>query len=493
MMILFQLKQCIQIVLCAFIFLSQTFSQYDDEPFAQKKANKVYYIDKLNTKPIIDGVLDENCWQTNNYIDDFVQDEPINQSDPSESTKVVILYDNKSIYVGAFLYDSDIGGVPKKIIKRDDWDNSSMTDWFSIEIDSYHDHHNAFEFLVSASGSQFDDIIYDDVSRDGDWDGVWFSDVTFDENGWYVEMEIPINVLRFSNKSEQKWGVNLNRYLSKNNEQISWVVLDREINGIVSHFGHIENLKGLAFSSSTEIRPYYIIGTTNYNDYELLDTNKINFGFSQLDSISLIQKIGVDIKKHLNSNSILDVTINPDFGQVESDPENINLVHHVNQALKANHLFQNGKDYIVKDNQIIIIDEQTGRQLPGRRFGDGLHQSLEAKENLSIQVENQTLASITYQNYFKLYNKLCGCTGTASTEAEEFYEIYNLNIISIPTNKEMIRVDLNDQIFRTEDEKNNAIVNLVNEKYNLGQPILVFTSSVNKSEYYSQLFNKKKN
>ena len=174
------------------------------------------------------------------------------------------------------------------------------------------------------------------------------------------------------------------------------------------------------------------------------------------------------------------------------DPENLSLVHLVNQSLRANYIFSNGKDYIVKDKEIVIIDDQTGRQMPGRRFGDGLHQSLEAKENLNIQFENQTLASITYQNYFKLYKKLCGCTGTAITEAQEFYEIYNLNVITIPTNKQMIRKDLNDQIYRTEIEKDGAIVKLVNEKYTLGQPILIFTSSINKSEHYSKLFNKKK-
>ena len=174
------------------------------------------------------------------------------------------------------------------------------------------------------------------------------------------------------------------------------------------------------------------------------------------------------------------------------DPENLSLVHLVNQSLRANYIFSNGKDYIVKDKEIIIIDEQSGRQMPGRRFGDGLHQSLEAKENLHIQFESQTLASITYQNYFKLYKKLCGCTGTAVTEAQEFYEIYNLNVLTIPTNREMIRKDWNDQIYRTEQEKDDAIVKLVNKKYNLGQPILIFTSSINKSEHYSELFNKQK-
>ena len=174
------------------------------------------------------------------------------------------------------------------------------------------------------------------------------------------------------------------------------------------------------------------------------------------------------------------------------DPENLNLVHLVNQALRANHLFEKGKDYIIKENSLKIIDELTGRILEGRRFGDGLHQALEAKEKIEVQAENQTLASITYQNYFKLYKKLAGCTGTAATEAEEFYEIYNLQVIVIPTNKEMIRKDYNDQIFRTEEEKNFAIIKKIKECNNKGQPLLIFTSSINKSEIYSKLLDKEK-
>ena len=174
------------------------------------------------------------------------------------------------------------------------------------------------------------------------------------------------------------------------------------------------------------------------------------------------------------------------------DPENLDLVHFVNQALRANHLFKKDKDYLIKDNSIKIVDELTGRILEGRRFGDGLHQALEAKEGIEIQAENQTLASITYQNYFKLYKKISGCTGTASTEAEEFYEIYNLLVVVIPTNKEMIRKDYNDQIFRTEKEKNNAIIEKINECYEKKQPLLVFTSSVSKSEIYSKLLNERK-
>ena len=174
------------------------------------------------------------------------------------------------------------------------------------------------------------------------------------------------------------------------------------------------------------------------------------------------------------------------------DPENLTLVHHVNQALRANHLFTKGKDYLVKDGVLKIIDELTGRILEGRRYGDGLHQALEAKEKIEIQAENQTLASITYQNYFKLYSKISGCTGTAVTESQEFFEIYNLSVIVIPTNNPMIRKDFNDQIFRTEKEKNNAIIQKIKECHSNGQPLLIFTSSVNKSEIYSELLHKEK-
>ena len=206
-----------------------------------------------------------------------------------------------------------------------------------------------------------------------------------------------------------------------------------------------------------------------------------DFEIDEKDKNVLLTNKGIDNVEKIFSNA--GILKNNNF----YDPENINLVHHVNQALKANHLFQNGRDYIVKEGQIIIIDEQTGRQLPGRRFGDGLHQGIEAKENVDVQAENQTLASITYQNYFKLYSKLAGCTGTAVTESEEFFEIYNLLVVVIPTNKKMIRKDWNDQIFRTASEKDQAIVRKVIECNSKGQPLLIFTASINKSEHYAQL------
>ena len=174
------------------------------------------------------------------------------------------------------------------------------------------------------------------------------------------------------------------------------------------------------------------------------------------------------------------------------DPSNLHIVHHVNQALKANFIFKKDKDYVIEDQKIKIIDEISGRILEGRRYADGLHQAIEAKENVKIEIENQTLASITYQNYFKLYKKLAGCTGTALTESQEFYEIYGLKVVSIPTNKNMIRKDHNDKIFRTDEEKKIAIIDLIKECNDKGQPVLVFTSSVDKSEIYSDLLRNKK-
>jgi len=212
------------------------------------------------------------------------------------------------------------------------------------------------------------------------------------------------------------------------------------------------------------------------DDYELDEKNKnVILNDSGVDKI---EKLAIQ-KNILKNNNFY-------------DPENLELVHHTNQALKANLIFKKDTDYIIRDGKVQIIDEFTGRVLNGRRFSDGLHQAIEAKENVKIEEENQTLASITYQNYFRLYNKLAGMTGTAMTEAEEFYDIYKLNVISIPTNKKMLRNDYNDQIYRTEKEKYNAITEKIIECNVKGQPVLVGTTSIEKSEKISRFLDEKK-
>jgi len=194
-----------------------------------------------------------------------------------------------------------------------------------------------------------------------------------------------------------------------------------------------------------------------------------------------IKKIEFNLKKinFLKGNSLF-------------DNENLEAYQIINQSLKARFIYERDKDYVVKNGQIIVIDEFSGRLSEGRRFGEGLHQSLEAKENLKIQEESITLASITFQNYFKKYQKISGMTGTALTESEEFLEIYGLSVIEIPTHKPMIRIDQNDQIYKTPDEKYKAVLDLVKDKYEKGQPILVGTTSIEKSNYISDILKTNK-
>src|SRR6266404_3828421 len=172
------------------------------------------------------------------------------------------------------------------------------------------------------------------------------------------------------------------------------------------------------------------------------------------------------------------------------DVENVSTVHHVNQALRAHKLFQRDKDYIVRNGEVVIIDEFTGRMMPGRRYSEGLHQALEAKEHQTVQPENQTLASITFQNYFRMYEKLAGMTGTAMTEADEFLDIYNLEVLDIPTNMPLIRVDEDDEVYRTAAEKYRSIISLIEDCKKRGQPVLVGTTSIEKSEQLAEMLRK---
>jgi preprotein translocase subunit SecA len=189
----------------------------------------------------------------------------------------------------------------------------------------------------------------------------------------------------------------------------------------------------------------------------------------KLRSVALTEEGVTRVEKLLNVDNLY-------------DPRNILLLHHVNQALKAHALFKRDVDYVVKDGQVVIVDEFTGRLMPGRRWSDGLHQAIEAKEGVKIESENQTLATITFQNYFRMYKKLAGMTGTADTEAVEFKEIYNLDVVVVPTNRPMIRVDHQDVVYKTEDEKFDAVVEEIRACHERGQPVLVGTVSIEKSE-----------
>jgi preprotein translocase subunit SecA len=234
--------------------------------------------------------------------------------------------------------------------------------------------------------------------------------------------------------------------------------------------------------------PLIISGPTEDNSSQYFLCNKLvnqlskeHYDTDEKDRSALLTEKGIDfIEDKLRKINLLK-------GASFYDPQNLSIVHHINQSLRANMLFTKDKDYIIKDNQIYIIDEFTGRIMEGRRYSDGLHQAIEAKEGVQIQNENQTLASITFQNYFRLYEKLSGMTGTAMTEAEEFYEIYKLDVVELPTNRPMIRKDFNDKIFRTEKEKFNAIIKQIVEANEKKQPVLIGTTSIEKSERISKI------
>ncbi|MBB1249597.1 MULTISPECIES: preprotein translocase subunit SecA [unclassified Rhizobium] len=209
-------------------------------------------------------------------------------------------------------------------------------------------------------------------------------------------------------------------------------------------------------------------------DYEIDEKQRsVNFSEGGTEKLeNLLRAAG-----HLKGESLYDV-------------ENVAIVHHINNALKAHKLFQRDKDYIVRNDEVVIIDEFTGRMMPGRRYSEGLHQALEAKEKVQIQPENQTLASITFQNYFRMYSKLAGMTGTANTEAEEFGNIYNLEVVEVPTNVPIQRIDEDDEVYRTVEEKYKAIIADIKESQAKGQPVLVGTTSIEKSELLAELLRR---
>ena len=289
------------------------------------------------------------------------------------------------------------------------------------------------------------------------------NDITYATNN-----ELGFDYLRDNMKYE------LNEMVQKNHnfcivDEVDSILIDESRTPLIIS-GKLEDKTTLYETSNNFIK--YL----EKKDYELDEKNK-NAILTDL-GIDKIEKLAIQ-KRILKNNNFY-------------DPANLDLVHHINQALKANLIFKKDTDYIVRDGKVQIIDEFTGRVLDGRRFSDGLHQAIESKENVKIQEENQTLASITYQNYFRLYEKLAGMTGTAMTESEEFFDIYKLNVVSIPTNKETMRKDFNDKIYRTEKEKYNAISDKIIECNSKGQPVLVGTTSIEKSEKISNYLNSKR-
>ncbi len=344
-------------------------------------------------------------------------------------------------------YLNSLKGEGVHIVTVNDYLAKRDSDWMG----------KVFDYLGISTGCISNDL--DDMQRKKNYK----RDVTYATNN-----ELGFDYLRDNMKYELEDMVQRGHNYCIVDEVDSILIDESRTPLIIS--GKLED-KTTLYKTSNEFMKYL-----QKNDYELDEKNKnvilTDYGIDKIEKLAIQKRL-------LKNNNFY-------------DPANLDLVHHVNQALKANLLFNKDTDYIIRDGKVQIIDEFTGRVLDGRRFSDGLHQAIEAKENVKVEEENQTLASITYQNYFRLYQKLSGMTGTAMTEAEEFFDIYKLPVISIPTNKEMLRKDFNDRIYRTEKEKYNAITDKIIECNKKGQPVLVGTTSIEKSEKISSYLSSKK-
>ena len=302
----------------------------NNEPFYNYKYDKIYTIINNASIPVIDGKLNDSCWLNVEEITSFTQMEPNYNDSPTENTSVKIIQDEYAIYVSAQLYDKSSDLIAQKFVNRDDFAKLSMSDWFSISIDSQHDHQTGYEFITNSTGVQFDSFLFDDTDEEMNWDGAWESMVSMNDEGWSLEMRIPFSSLRFSDYKEiLTWGINIKRYIHRKNEYIEWVVLPKGTIAGVSKFGHLQNIQNIQNETTIEVVPYISMGQMTYDDIHLRDPFRQSLLYPnptiKNDTAFYYPRMGVDMKVHLSNNIILDLTTLPDFGQIESDPADINF------------------------------------------------------------------------------------------------------------------------------------------------------------------------
>ena len=360
-MINHNITKLIKKVFLPILIISGVLSQTKHEPFADEKFGKVYYIETISEAPVIDGVLDEAIWSSILPITDFVQEDPDNMAEPTENTEVYITYDDQAVYVAARMYDSEPSDIARQLAPRDDWYGAfdEMADWFSIDLDSRHDHQTAFSFAVNASGVMSDEMIYNDEDYDTDWNAIWDAEAIITDFGWVVEMEIPFSMLPFNKGDDLTWGLNITRFIQREYETITWVAFPLEIEGIASKFGHLSGLKGIFPPAKFEFSPYSLGGLTNYSDLKLTDVDvprSHKEGYMNASDVNF----GLDMKYRINPNSLLTLAVNPDFGQVESDPADINLTSYETY-------FPEKRSFFLKDSDIF---ETPIELFYSRRIGD---------------------------------------------------------------------------------------------------------------------------
>ncbi len=337
---------------------------------SESKTKKLYLVSKPELEiPIIDGKLDENIWKKANWQSDFIQYEPSEGKEASQKTEFAIFFDEHNIYIGAKCYDNKPDSIVKRITRRDDLDG----DAFVIQIDSYFDKRSAFAFGVSASGVKQDAFISNDGNEDSSWDAVWFAKTSADSLGWYVEMRIPLTQLRFEGGENPVWGIQVGRKVFRNDETFLWQEASKKVNGWVSQYGEMKGMTNLKARKILEILPYIVTRLDTYEkeaDNPFLESGK-----------STALHFGVDGKVGLTNNLTLDFTVNPDFGQVEADPSEVNLSSFETFFQEKRPFFVEGKN--IFSFQLALGDGSLGNEnlFYSRRIGRRPHFSPDIDDN----------------------------------------------------------------------------------------------------------------
>ena len=310
-----------------------SYYELKSEPYLEYKTGKLYTSNLIDYPLNIDGFFLEDCWadfdnilSSEFIIDDFIQEEPNNLSSATFKTKVKIVHDNEYIYVAAKLFDPNPLEINSQMSRRDEWDLMS-SDSFLIEFDSMHDHQTSYFFGLNSSGIQMDGVSYLDFDDDLEYNAIWESAVSIVDDGWNLEMKIPFKMLSIT-QIENPWGMNIHRNIPRLHEYNSWVAFPRDISGIASHFGHIFGFKEINIASALEIKPYFLIGSNHNKDILLKDDQLYQNIFENSIKDNEHNNLGVDFKYRLSKSSSVDISIKPDFGQVEMDPEYINLSYY---------------------------------------------------------------------------------------------------------------------------------------------------------------------
>ena len=365
------------------ILISTVFSGSFIEPDFIQKKNKNISIVYTENSPVIDGVIDKEIWKNVKPISDFLQEDPVPMSSPSSLTEVRILYDKTNIYVLAQMFVDDPKNIESRLVNRDNWEDGfdGASDYFSFDIDSRHDHQTGFIFSVNAAGVQADAVVFDDSGYDAEWNSVWESDVTILNDSWIVEMKIPFSCLRFTYSEKMKWGLNMYRYIHYNNEYVAWVAYPLGIPGISSKYGHLVDIDNITPNKRLEIVPHLITGRSIFYDVNLKYPSFDPLQHDEFLFFDSNNNFGFDLKYGLGTNSTLDMTFNPDFGQIEADPSEINLTYYQTR-------FTEKRPFFIENNTIFDTPIEI---FYSRRVGENNATIMNAQK-----ITGKTSSGITY-------------------------------------------------------------------------------------------------